>query len=1009
MTHRRESRREAAMPNPLLTPKTTTLFGTWNVRTMYEAGKAAQIAAEMTTYNLSILGLCETRWIESGCIRLSTGQTVLYSGHEDSNAPHTEGVGFMLTPQAAKSLIGWNPVSSRIITARFHTKIGKATLIQCYAPTNEADDEVKTDFYERLQGVIDRIARKDLILLLGDFNAKVGSNNTSFETVMGKHGIGEMNENGELFADFCSFNKLVIGGSVFPHKRVHKATWVSPDGRTENQIDHICISSKFRRSLLDVRAKREADVASDHHLLVGKCRLKLKRYNTGMQKISHKYNIRMLKDDGIKNRFQLTISNKYQVLASLQENEEHREERDNQRTVNEMWQGMKNAWKETCEETLGRERKQHKTFLSLDTLKKIEARKKAKETLNHSRTRAKTTEARIRYSEVNKEVKRSIRNDRRNFVEDLARQAEEASGRGDAKELYSITKKLAGDRKIPDRPVKDKSGELLTDQEEQRKRWAEHFKELLNRPPPSEMPHMQPADTPLQVSENKPNEAEIKRAIRQLKNGKAAGPDGIPSEAIKADINTSTKMLYELFGKIWETNEIPDDWKEGCLIKLPKKGDLKECKNWRGIMLLSTAGKVLNRVILERLKEEVDKRLREEQAGFRKDRSCTDQIATLRIILEQSLEWNSPVYTTFVDYEKAFDSVDREVLWKLLRHYGIPDKYITLIQKTYEKCTCRVIHNGVLSELFEMLTGVRQGCLLSPFLFLLVIDWIMRGTTEQHPDGIQWTLTTRLEDLDFADDIALLSHNHRSMQSKLTRLAKISMQTGLRISKSKTKVMRVNTRNVDRIELAEDEIDEVEDFAYLGSNISKDGGSDQDIRVRIGKARTAFTILTPVWRSKVISRKTKLRIFNTNVKSVLLYGSETWRVTKANSTKLQTFINKCLRSIMGIHCPEVITNEELWTTTEQERINIQIRRRTWGWIGHTLRKPNCNVTKQALRWNPQGKRSRGRPRNSWRRTVDNEAKNAGYTWWQLEKLAKNRSRWRAIVSEDLCSTRSERV
>ncbi|KAL9952861.1 hypothetical protein ACROYT_G040182 [Oculina patagonica] len=230
------------------------------------------------------------------------------------------------------------------------------------------------------------------------------------------------------------------------------------------------------------------------------------------------------------------------------------------------------------------------------------------------------------------------------------------------------------------------------------------------------------------------------------------------------------------------------------------------------------------------MKVEVDKRLREEQAGFRKDRSCTDQIATLRIILEQSLEWNSPVYATFVDYEKAFDSVDREVLWKLLRHYGIPEKYITLIQKTYEECTCRVIHNGVLSELFEMLTGVRQGCLLSPFLFLLVIDWIMRRTTEKHQDGIQWTLTTRLEDLDFADDITLLSHNHRSMQSKLTRLAKISMQTGLRISKSKTKVMRVNTKNADRIELDEDEIDEVEDFAYLGSNISKDGGSDQDIR-----------------------------------------------------------------------------------------------------------------------------------------------------------------------------------
>ena len=175
MAHRCESRREAVMPTLLLTPKTTTLFGTWNVRTMYEAGKAAQIAAEMTTYNLSILGLCETRWIESGCIRLSTGQTVRYSGHEDANAVHTEGVGFMLAPQAANSLMGWNPLSSRIITARFHTEIGKATFIQCYAPTNEADDEAKTDLYERLQAVIDRKAGNDLIFLLGNFNAKVGS------------------------------------------------------------------------------------------------------------------------------------------------------------------------------------------------------------------------------------------------------------------------------------------------------------------------------------------------------------------------------------------------------------------------------------------------------------------------------------------------------------------------------------------------------------------------------------------------------------------------------------------------------------------------------------------------------------------------------------------------------------------------------------------------------------------------------------------------------------------
>ena len=94
-----------------------------------------------------------------------------------------------------------------LLICKFKLKIGKATFIQCYAPTNEADDDAKADFYERLQGVIDGVANKDLILLLGDLNAKVWSDNTSFETVMGKHvGIGKMNENGELFSDFCSFN-----------------------------------------------------------------------------------------------------------------------------------------------------------------------------------------------------------------------------------------------------------------------------------------------------------------------------------------------------------------------------------------------------------------------------------------------------------------------------------------------------------------------------------------------------------------------------------------------------------------------------------------------------------------------------------------------------------------------------------------------------------------------------------------------------------------------------------
>ncbi|VDO93770.1 unnamed protein product [Schistosoma margrebowiei] len=122
-----------------------------------------------------------------------------------------------------------------------------------------------------------------------------------------------------------------------------------------------------------------------------------------------------------------------------------------------------------------------------------------------------------------------------------------------------------------------------------------------------------------------------------------------------------------------------------------------------------------------------------------KSRSCTDQIATLRIIVEQSIEWNSTLYINFIDYEKAFDSVDRRTLLKLLRHYGVPVKIFNIIRNSYDGLQCKVIHGGQLTDAFQVRTGVRQGCLLSLFLFLLVVDWIMRTSTSEGKHGIQWT------------------------------------------------------------------------------------------------------------------------------------------------------------------------------------------------------------------------------------------------------------------------------
>ena len=229
------------------------------------------------------------------------------------------------------------------------------------------------------------------------------------------------------------------------------------------------------------------------------------------------------------------------------------------------------------------------------------------------------------------------------------------------KNLYDTTKKLAGNFRQISQQIKDKYGKVITTTGEQLARWAEHFKELLNRPPPDVTPEINRADEELKINLNLPSKTEIKQAIKKLKTAKASGPDNIPPEALKANPDLTANILHKICSDIWKNEVMPQDWNIGHLIKLPKKGNLKECKNYRGIALLSVVAKVLNRILLTRLLKAVDEKLREQQEGFRKDQSCTDQIAALRIIIEQSLEWNTSLFLNFVDFEKAFDSLDREV------------------------------------------------------------------------------------------------------------------------------------------------------------------------------------------------------------------------------------------------------------------------------------------------------------------------------------------------------------
>ena len=183
-------------------------------------------------------------------------------------------------------------------------------------------------------------------------------------------------------------------------------------------------------------------------------------------------------------------------------------------------------------------------------------------------------------------------------------------------------------------------------------------------------------------------------------------------------------------------------------------------------------------------------------------------------------------------------------------------------------------------------------------------------------------------------------------------------------------------------------LEEVKYFRYLGSIVDTHGGTEADVKKRISKARVTFHLLRNVWKSKVIGETTKIRLFNTNVKPLLLYGAETWRINKTTLIRIQTFVNHCLRRILRIHWMDRVSNKDLWDRTHQAQIEIEILKRRWGWLDHTLRKPSTNITRQVQTWNPQGKRKRGRPKTPGgvtSRQTSSKQGMAGNNWRGLPK------------------------
>nr|VZI29243.1 unnamed protein product [Spirometra erinaceieuropaei] len=309
-----------------------------------------------------------------------------------------------------------------------------------------------------------------------------------------------------------------------------------------------------------------------------------------------------------------------------------------------------------------------------------------------------------------------------------ARKAEEIQGyadRNEWKNFFSAIKAVYGPPTKGTAPLLSADGSTLrTEKTQILQRWAEHFRGDLNRP--SVISDAAIARLP-QVATNvdldlPPSLRETIRAVQQLSNGKAPGSDAIPAEVYKHGGPQLMNHLTALFQEMWRQGEVPQDFKDATIVHLYKrKGNRQVCDNHRGISLLNIAGKIFARILLNRLNSHLEQGLLpESQCGIRRHRGTTDMIFAARQLQEKCQEMLTHLYSAFVDLTKAFDTVNREGLWKIMQKFGCPERFTQMVRQLHDGMMARVTDNGAVSEAFAVTNGVKQGCVLAPTLFSLM-------------------------------------------------------------------------------------------------------------------------------------------------------------------------------------------------------------------------------------------------------------------------------------------------
>jgi hypothetical protein len=1013
-------------------------LGSVNTGTM--RGRYGEVVEMMVRRRLDFCCLQETRWKGEGA-RMIGDCKFFWIGCDEG----TSGVGILVAKSWIEHVIEVKRINQRMMVLRI--RIGKSVLnlVSVYAPQVGRAMNEKEEFFIQLGAVLSAIKEDECLIVCGDMNGHVGKEVDGFDKVHGGHGFGSRNLEGEMLLEFADAMDLAVANTWFMKEEGKLVTYES--GGCRSVVDYCLIRKNERKMVRNVNVIQGEACFPQHKLLLCVLDMCGEVNKKRREPFTSRCKVWKLKELEIRSDFQQRIHDK-----AIE-----REDGD----VDFIWCSLRECLlevaDEVCGKTKGNQRHSQTWWWNDDVAQVISEKQRLYKLYDKSKKegdKTKMEENRKLYQVAKCEAKRAVykaqEEERKKFGEML----DEEDGKGN---IFRVAKQIVRSNKdvVGSGCVKDGNGKIVVDDQKILEVWKAHYDKISNEEfmwNKESIGGVGAVNGPCE----KLSYDEVNKAIQKMKGHKASGPTGVVADMIKASGVSGTEWVTDVCNAVVRDGKVPEDWNKSWMVNVYKgKGDALECGSYRGIKLLEHVLKILERVIDARVRRIV--KVDDMQFGFMAGKGTTDAIFVVRQLQENYLAKKKGLWMAFVDLEKAFDRVPRAVVWWALRKLGVDEWIVSVIKSMYEDATTAVKVNGRVSESFLVRVGVHQGSVLSPLLFIIVLEALSR----EFRGGLPMELL-------YADDLVLLADSMKELIEKVKRWRAGLEEKGLRVNLCKTKIMKccdvshqveksgkfpcgicgkgvgsnsikctscmawihkkcsavkgrlqnvadifkctkctsgvtiTQTAEIKDVEIGVNEkLECVERFCYLGDMIGAGGGAKEASRARVRCAWAKFRELAPILTSRGASLVVKGKVYKACVQRVLVYGSETWPMKVEDVQRLGRAERMMVRWMCGVTLKNRISNKEVYSRLNVEEVSDVVRRGRLRWFGHLERKSESDWVSACRYFDVDGDKQKGRSRKTWGECVKNDLKHLG-----LERdWAHDRVRWRGLI----CGTRPTRA